>query len=424
MPPVLLPVGALALRLAGGVAASLWLGLGGAGESAGLSPCGDPFGGIRPTDITYVLATARTDTVPDPLTDGEAAFGQLADISRVAGAGAEQVSAATDGNRSIVLVPWGFDEGCRPIGWTGSWRWATPDAEGFYRGRLRRPDGWIGGRPTFDVHAAVWEGFPDSPWRHPASNGRQLLTASELFELYDRLPTPEAIMARPYGAVSDLVTWRREAGDLAERYPARTLLADAFDVAELARLRTSTLPFAGTYRVHVQRDGETLMTFLLRTGAVGSEPLTLDDETTGSAPKAPRPAPAVAAAANLARDEAGLGAPTAGGEGSACSSRRGLRAATDETEGEASAGALHAWSAELLPRFVAACFDDSPILRGLQAPESAADDGPFGGAFRHEMDGRFGFRQTARLEDGTPILLVGDRIDVTALPAPATVPTD
>ncbi|MFW6089984.1 MAG: hypothetical protein ACODAB_09535, partial [Gemmatimonadota bacterium] len=336
---------------------------------------------------------------------------------------AEQVADATDTDRSVVLVPWGFDEGCHPIGWTGSWHWATPDVEGFYRGRLRTPDDWIAGRPTIDVRAAVWEGFPASPWRHPASNGRKLLTAPELFELYDRLPTAEAITARPYGAVSDLVAWRREAGDLAERYPARTLLAEAFDIAELARLRTSTLPFAGTYRVQVQRADETLTTFLFRTGSVGSEPLTLDDEAPGSVPTAPSPAPALTAAADLALDEAGLGALSSPGQEGACSSQRGLRAAADEAEDGAATGALHAWSAELLPRFVAACFADSPILGGLQARESSPDDdGPFGGAFRHEMDGRFSFRQAARLEDGTRVLLVGDRIDVDALPAPALVP--
>ncbi|HSM07434.1 MAG TPA: hypothetical protein VLA33_00270 [Gemmatimonadota bacterium] len=419
MQPVLLPVGALALRLAAGVAA-LWFGLVGAVEPPVPSPCGDPFGGLRPADVTYVLATARADTVPDPAADRTSSFGQLADVVRVAGAGAGPVTAATGDDRSIVLVPWGFDEGCRPIGWTGSWSWATPDVEGFYRGRLRTPDDWVGGRPTFDVHAAVWEGFPDSPWRHPTSNGREFLTAPELFDLYDRLPTAEAISIRPYGAVSDLVTWRREAGDLAERYPARTLLAEAFDIAELARLRTTMLPFAGTYRVQVQRDGETLATFLLRTGSVGSEPLTLDEETAASAsvPAAPRPAAAVAAAAGLALDEEALEDLPA-----ACSNQRGLRAATDEADDGAAAGALRAWSAELLPHFVAFCFYDSPVLAGLQARESAADAGPFGGAFRHEMDGRFSFRQAARLQDGTSVVLVGDRIDVTALPGPPPVPT-
>lgn len=430
------PVGALALRLAAGISASLWPGFTGVGLGVpAATPCGDPFGGIRSADVTYVLASAREDTVPDVADARAGGFGQLADVARVAGATAERVSAATREDGTIVLVPWGFDEGCSPIEWTGSWRWATAGVEGFYRGHLRPSDDWIEDRPTFDVYAAVWEGFPVSPWRHPLSNGRALLSASQLFELYGRLPTAEAIATRPYGAVSDLVTWRREAGNLAERYPARTLVAGAFDVAELARLRTTALPYAGTYRVRVQRESEIVSTFLLRTGSVGSEPLSLDDESPGSVPAAPSPAPAFVAAAGLAADEAALERLAESSEPTICSSERALRAASDETEDAASEGALHAWPAELMPGFVANCFGDVQILGGLRPPARPAEDAadtagdrasgvpePFAGVFRHEMDGRFSFRQAARLEDGTPVLLVGDRIDVATLPPPPPVP--
>ena len=436
MEPVLVPVGALTLRLAG-ISSALWLGLTGIGlEASTANPCGQPFGGIRPADVTYVLASARADTVPDVADDRSGGFGQLADVARVAGAGADRVSAAGGENGPIVLVPWGFDEGCRPIGWTGSWSWATPNVEGFYRGLLRAPEAWIDGRPTFDVYAAVWEGFPDSPWRHPMSNGRSLLTASQLFDLYGRLPTAEAIAIRPYGAVSALVSWRREAGDLAERYPARTLLAEAFEVAELARLRTATLPFAGTYRVQVRHGGETVATFLLRTGSVGSEPVKLDAESIGGVPTAPSPAPAFAAAAGLAADDGGFEELVGSSGPAACSQERGLRAASEETEAAAADGALHAWSAELTLHLVATCFADAPLLGQLRAPDPPAGDAadaaadrptadsePFAGVFRHERDGRFSFRQAAMLEDGTPVLLVGDRIDVSALPPPPLVPT-
>lgn len=436
MAPVVVAAGALLAGVAAGLSSSLDLGPGDASiDAPAATPCEQPFGGIRPTDVTYVLARAREDTVPDPADGRAGGFGQLADLTRVAGAGAEQVSAAAGEDASIVLVPWGFDEGCHPIGWTGSWSWATSGAEGFYRGHLRPSDDWIDSRPTFDVYAAVWEGFPDSPWRHPLSNGRSLLTASELFELYDRLPTAEAITTRPYGAVSDLVTWRREAGELAQRYPARTLLAEAFGVAELARLRTAALPFAGTYRMRVQRAGTTISTFLLRTGSVGSEPLSPDGGSAGSVPTAPSPAAAFAAAAGLAADAATLDQLVDASERSACARERGLRATSHETDDAASEGALHAWSAELTLPFVASCFGDAPILgelRPLTRPlEDEADAAgvrvsseaePFAGVFRQEMDGRFSFRQAAMLEDGTPVLLVGDRVDISALPPPPPVP--
>jgi hypothetical protein len=435
MEPVLVPVGALTLRLVG-ISSALWLGLAGVGlEASTANSCAQPFGGIRPADVTYVLASAREDTVADVADDRSGGFGQLADVARVAGAGADRVPVTGGDNGPIVLVPWGFDEGCHPIGWTGSWSWAAPNVEGFYRGRLRPPEAWIDGRPTFDVYAAVWEGFPDSPWRHPLSNGRSLLTASQLFELYGRLPTAEAITIRPYGAVSALVSWRREAGELAERYPARTLLAEAFEAAELARLRTATLPFAGTYRVQVRHGGETVATFLLRTGSVGSEPVKLDAESTGSVPTAPSPASAFAAAAGLAADEGGLEELVGKSGRAACSQERGLRAASEQMDDGAAEGALHAWSAELALHLVATCFGDAPVLGQLRTPDppagdatdsaadrATADPEPFAGVFRHERDGRFSFRQAAMLEDGTPVLLVGDRIDVSALPPPPPVP--
>lgn len=427
-----------AIRRAIRVAGSLWLGAacaafgpaadplhGAPGRAAGTGDrCGQPFGGLRPAEVTYLLASAREDTVPD---DGgrPSGFGQLADVVRVSGAGADLVRTVTD-DGPVVLVPWGFDEVCRPIDWTGSWRWATIDAEGFYRGQLRPAENWIDGRPTFDVHAAVWEGFPESPWKHPLSDGRQLLSAAELFDLYDRLPTAESIGMRPYGAVSNLVAWRRDAGDLADRYPARTLVAEAFELAELARLRTDPLPFAGTYRVLVLRDGETIATFHLRTGRVGSEPLNVEPPSSGSfaLPTAPRPAPAFQAAAVLAASEADL-------ESSECTRDRALKASAGESRGGAARGALHAWSAELAIHFVAACFGDAEVLRELGA--SDAVDGEqsaarsestdlFGGAFRQEVDGRFTFRQSASLSDGTQVELRGDRIDVTALAAPPRIP--
>jgi hypothetical protein len=182
----------------------------------------------------------------------------------------------------------------------------------------------------------------------------------------------------------------------------------------------------------VQQEGETVSTFLLRTGSVGSEPLNLDDRSAGAVPTAPSPAPAFAAAAGLAADEAALDRLIAS-SGTTCARERGLRATSDETDDPRSEGALHAWSAELALSFVADCFGEVPILGELRPQETPAGDvvetagvrpasnaAPFAGVFRQEMDGRFSFRQAAMLEDGT---LVGARIDVSALPPPPPVPT-
>lgn len=424
-------------------------GLGGApGPPAGRG-CAEPFEGVRSPDITYFVASPLADTVPDPAASTAAGFGQLADASRIGGAAAELLGPTLAADPRVVLVPWGFDDRCRTIAWTGPWRWATTGSVGFYRGRLRSADAWIDGQPTFDVAHAVWEGFPASPWEHPLSAGRPGLSATELFELYERLPTPGALATRPYGAVSGLVEWRRDAGEALDRYPSRALLTAAFRTADLVRLRTTHLPFSGTYRVRVESpDGDSLAAFLMRTGAVGSEPLDPGTEEEG-VPAAPVPARSFAVAAALATTGSGLAAVTpasseiestsAGG----CFRPMGLRALAEETVVE---DATRAWSAELVLSFLDDCFPNASIYRGLQPYEDGTDGaagqtdeeapadasaesaesgnvpGGFTGSFRHEADGRFTFRQSASLPDGRGVRLVGTRIELAALPEPPALP--
>ena len=409
--------------------------------------CAEPFEGVRSPDITYLVAGALADTVRDPAAAEGAGFGQLAEAERIGGAAAELLRPTLETSPRVVLVPWGFDDRCRTIAWTGPWRWATTGSDGFYRGRLRSAEGWIDGRPTFDVAFAVWEGFPVSPWEHPLRAGQPGLSATELFELYERLPTPDALTARPYGAVSELVEWRRDAGEALDRYPSRTLLKAAFRTADLVRLRTTHLPFAGTYRFRIEdADGDSIGTFLLRTGGVGSEPLDPGTAEDG-VPAAPAPARTFAVAAALARTIDGLDDVTPASEIEAtsadgCFRPMGLHVVAEETIAE---DATRAWSAELVLTFLGDCFPDQSIYRGLApfeepvaedseseeaapadtSPE-AADTGsvPTGyvGAFRHEADGRFTFRQSAVLPDGRAVRLVGTRVDLTTLPAPPPIP--
>lgn len=423
------------------------------GPAAGSSvrrTCTEPFQGLRSPDVTYLIASPLADTVRDPAASEATGYGQLAQASRVGGAAADLLRPALDADSRIVLVPWGFDDRCRPIAWTGPWRWATSGSVGFYRGRLRPSDAWIEGRPTFDVEYAVWEGFPESPWEHPLGAGRPGLSADELFELYERLPTPDALATRPYGAVSELVEWRRDAGDALERYPARTLLIDAFRKADLVRLRTTPLPFSGTYRVRVEGpQGDSLASFLLRTGTVGSEPLDPGNAPAEGMPSAPVPASTFAIAAALAATSDGLDAVTPRREAevaaaSGCFRPMGLRATVEETAPE---NATRAWSAELALPFVNACFPSSSTLGDLRAPVVSSDgptgdtgngdvaneastpeengttaSGAFAGAFRQESDGRFTFEQPATLPDGRAVRLLGTRVALTSLPEPPALP--
>ena len=375
---------------------------------SGAQSCGQPYSGFRSAHESYFVATAIADTVP---TAEGGVFGQVADIERLGGSGTDD--AQVDNVSRGLLVPWGFDAQCRPIRWSGSWQWSNPGSRGFYRGRLRSRRDWVDGRPTIDVYGAAWEGFPASPWSHPMAAGMPKLSADELYDLYDRLPTREEVVDRPYGAVSALVEWRREAGVVADRYPAPTILEAAFEVAEVVRVRQEPIPFAGTYRIGVESGGDTLASFWLRTGESGAAPWS-PARTVGQREVSASPAPsgAVAAPASLASrmDALENAAP-------ACERKTALGGSeTATTIGENA----HGWRAELSLSLVASCFPDDEVLSELtRAPGSpdSDDSGPFPGAFLRENDGRFSFRQPAVLSDGTEVELVGERIDVRTLPA-------
>ena len=377
--------------------------------------CGVPYDGVRAEDFVHLVATALGDTVEVE----QSMFGQAADVSRFSGPGAMEWNAdLRDAGGTVLLIPWGFDDDCEPIQWTGAWRWSPTGAVGFYRERLRPPQQWIAGRPTLDVYRAVWEGFPHSPWEHPMESGLPKLTADELFDLYEALPTSEDLAERPYGAVSGLVDWRREAGVLAASYPARLIVESAFRLAEIARVRKSPLVFGGTYRIQIRADVDTLGTFLLRTGEGGSEPWppsAVGDEVA----LAPAPTGAIAAPTALALTSEVLDSVSTLAAPSQCARLLGLRATEQSSDAE---DAARIWSAEIPLSYITKCFEDEQHFGDLHPAQTptTTDSGnpaqPFSGAFRQEEDGRFTFRQPAVLEDGRQVMLLGQRVGLETLP--------
>lgn len=412
-------IGARARLAFGGIGIAAAAALAGAGFSSPAArasghDCGAPFGdGARPPEVTLLVATPRPDTLPAGQSDsGQPTFGQLADVRRVGGAAGDRVEAVLAGDNVVVLVPWGFDDDCRPIRWTGSWSWSPPDSTGFFRGELRRSDDWVGDHPTFDIYFAVWEGFPNSPWEHPLAAGQRRLGVDDLFDLYLRLPTPDEVAERPYGSVSDLVAWRREAGDIADDYPARTILGAAFERAEGERIRTVELPYAGTYRMRVLRDGDTVATFYLRTADTGDSPWEMPETTPEHAPSAPMRAESFAAAVRLAPSLEALTMEPRTDRDGGCMRSGGLHVGSEERADVE--GARRIWTAEIPVFLIAACLGEDDVLRQLR--EASGGDGRgggFRGEFRHEEDGHYTFRQLASV-GGKTVWLTGERIEAFA----------
>jgi len=377
-----------------------------------LRVCAEPYDGVRTKGVEYLVATARADTVPV----GGGLFGQVTDVSRNGGGTGDDFS-----GRSVLLVPWGFNDDCTPIPWTGSWLWASVGEASFFRGRLRSQDLWVDERPTVDVYRAVWEGFPNSPWDHPMQGGEMVLTADELFDLNQLLPTETEVAERPYGAMSELVDWRRNAGDMVMRYPARAILESAFRIAEVARVRKAPIPFAGTYRVQViDPQGAVVSTFFMRTGMGATAPVRNSaNDDSDEVMAAPMPTGAFVAPAALSLTASALDVPPSGEGPSTCTRLMGLYGAEEVTDIE---GAAKAWKADLPLLSVATCFRNSEYLKDVRASQVSAESADqsgtesFTGVFRQEEDGRFTFRQPIELPDDVRALLVGERISLESLP--------
>ena len=100
---------------------------------------------------------------------------------------------------------------------------------GFYALTLRSQSQWAGGRPTFDAFSIDLEPYPHGPAlaeEFRATYGartRSLLTALEMFHLYEVLPISEerSLDAR---ALEPMERWVREHPDLARKVPAKQIV--------------------------------------------------------------------------------------------------------------------------------------------------------------------------------------------------------
>ena len=166
----------------------------------------------RPHGIAFLVATAS----------GATAGGQRAELQLAGG------SAASLRRGPVILVPWEYGPDCRPIPWNPDRTWQLPRTEAFYNGQLRPRDQWLGGVPTLDVHMAwrepLWQ-REDARWTRPGAR-EALLTPAEFFTVYESLPT-EDTLTRDRGAIlAQLSAWAAKHPSLAQREPARTILAN------------------------------------------------------------------------------------------------------------------------------------------------------------------------------------------------------
>jgi len=248
------------------------------------------FPDIRDPEATVLLATATTDTVRagaggrtyypddarihDPVDAPERPIhGQVVSLERIGGRHADAVRGMADRfGGEVVVVPWGYRADCRTTAWSASARWIEPGARGMYIVRLRDPEDWVDGRPTFDTGG--WhEPYPHAGGLRlsdvPADS---VLTPDQFFSLYATLPTREALERDPEAAAEPLLAWMAANPELASRVPARNILESARSTVEFARVARIVPPMRGTYRVVVTPESGRSRELFIRTAARASGP--------------------------------------------------------------------------------------------------------------------------------------------------------
>jgi hypothetical protein len=172
------------------------------------------------------------------------------------------------GARTAVLVPWDYAADCRPVAWSRSAVWLTPGQEGLVSARLRAPEHWADGLPTFDVFRPQLQPYDPShgPWAGSDSLGPRALPALQLMYLLDSLPPVFGSNGRADTLVERRVIERLHADPaLRDRYPVVMIVHEAARILESARLRGIRPPFAGTLKLELSFDDGPWRTMWART---------------------------------------------------------------------------------------------------------------------------------------------------------------
>lgn len=200
-------------------------------------------------------------------TDRQAIYGQLARVDQLGGPAARLLP---QGTREVVVVPWDYDAACRPLAWGQSARWVSPGTRGFYIASLRAPEHWVTGKPTFDLHNPGH--LPYTGTERIREMGRDtaissLLSPSQVFDLYQALPTADEVAERKAEALGTLRRWVQAHPELAQRPPAEMLLSWVLSSVARAELKEVNHPTLGTWRFRLQVPGDSTHTFYARTEA-------------------------------------------------------------------------------------------------------------------------------------------------------------
>lgn len=247
---------------------------------------GPPWGRIlySPTTI-YMIGSAMRDTLPAGSGDVEFGmsrghfgnavakpiFGQVVSVSQVSGRApaAFRRAVAAHGDR-VVLVPWDYGPDCSPVQWAGSARWMADTTSGLFGAVLRDKKHWVDEIPTLDVHRPQFVSYPAAARQHgillrtpPPPDS--MLTASQLLQLNDVMPSHEDLEKRLDTAAAPLRAWIASHPELATQYPVPEAIRGIDYLIAHTLVTRRPVPLAGTYRVTIVLHDKDSLTYYART---------------------------------------------------------------------------------------------------------------------------------------------------------------
>lgn len=137
-------------------------------------------------------------------------YGQIVRVERMGGTGDARVRAAlARSGGEAVLVFWALRANCG----TALSRWRKPrltePQRVFTVAWLRRENGWVDGRPTFDVSAGEFPYRDQVPWPDHARRRVRGIRVTEYWSLYETLPARAALLRDTAAALAPLREWVR-----------------------------------------------------------------------------------------------------------------------------------------------------------------------------------------------------------------------
>ena len=235
-----------------------------------------PFGRLKHDSEPYFIGIAQFDTVlagpgsADYKLDlghfGRARerpiYGQ---VVRVEKWGGNPPALQSAGANTVVVVPWDYGADCSTTPWGRHWVWLGTGDRMFFTPVLRDRQYWVQDYPTFDAFAPQFNAYPVR-YEDPVMGKRlEGLSADQLFELYELLPSAEDISRIGWNATEQAAQWATKHPELAEQYPAQEIGEVLGWEAGDSHASKIDSPLTGTYRFSLTYPNGKQRQFYVRT---------------------------------------------------------------------------------------------------------------------------------------------------------------